>query len=240
MDFSSILQGKNREELEKLSSNEDEINEVVINSEPIQHLFMEKDLILAANRRMAEDNLALKPRLEESRNALIEIHNQLASKQDQMQSKQRELESKRSSYSPDSAAAILQGSAAEAEQNSELIADGFVRGEIDVKDFLKDFLDARSKSYDLKHKAENMVKVFQSSQNRAQSQQRPNAPNPYPSRAPPAAPYGNPYVPAPAQPSAAIPYPSVPYGAQQQPARQAMPYPPTGGAFPAYPPGSAF
>jgi len=54
--------------------------------------------VLAANRRMAEDNLALKPRLEESRNALIEIHNQLASKQDQLQSKQRELESKRSNF----------------------------------------------------------------------------------------------------------------------------------------------
>ena len=54
------------------------------------------------------------------------------------------------SYSPDSAAAILQASAAEAEQNSEVIADGFVRGEIDVRDFLKEFLDARTKSYDLK------------------------------------------------------------------------------------------
>ena len=113
---------------------------------------------------MAEDNLALKPRLEESRNALIEVHNQLASKQDQLEAKQRQLQSKRSkmislefiphnflgSYSPDSAAAILQASAAEAEQNSEVIADGFVRGEIDVRDFLKEFLDARSKSYDLK------------------------------------------------------------------------------------------
>ena len=112
MDFSSILQGKSREELEKLSSNEDEINEIVLNSEPIQSLFCEKELstmisyliplttfkVLASNRRMAEDNLALKPRLEESRNALIEIHNQLASKQDQLQSKQRELESKRSTF----------------------------------------------------------------------------------------------------------------------------------------------
>merc|ERR1711953_82001 len=234
MDFSNILNGKNREELEKLSSNEDEINELVLNSEPIQHLFMEKDLILAANRRMAEDNLALKPRLEESRNALIEIHNQLASKQDQLQSKQRQLESKRSSYSPDSAAAILQASAAEAEQQSEVIADGFVRGEIDVQDFLKEFVDARSKSYDLKHKAENMVKVFQSSQNR-QARPSANAPNSYPSR--PGAPYGNPYVPAPSQPSAAAPYPSVPYGQPQpQQQRQAMPYPAASSAFPAYPP----
>ena len=47
MDFSSILQGKNRDELEKLSSNEDEINEIVLNSEPIQSLFMEKDLSTA-------------------------------------------------------------------------------------------------------------------------------------------------------------------------------------------------
>ena len=44
MDFSSILQGKSREELEKLSSNEDEINEIVLNSEPIQSLFCEKEL----------------------------------------------------------------------------------------------------------------------------------------------------------------------------------------------------
>ena len=87
-----------------------------------------------------------------------------------------------------------------------------------------------------------MVKVFQSSQNRAQAQQHPNAPNPYPSRASAGAPYGNPnpHVPAPSQPSAAVPYPSVPYGAPRQPARQAMPYPPSGGGFPAYPPGSAF
>ena len=50
MDFTSILKGKNREELEKLSSNEDEINEIVLNSEPIQHLFMEKDLSMTILR----------------------------------------------------------------------------------------------------------------------------------------------------------------------------------------------
>ena len=44
MDFSSILKEKNREELEKLAGDEDQINEIVLNSEPIQHLFMEKDL----------------------------------------------------------------------------------------------------------------------------------------------------------------------------------------------------
>jgi hypothetical protein len=44
MEFSNILQGKNREELEKLSSNEDEINEIVLCSEPIQSLFCEKEL----------------------------------------------------------------------------------------------------------------------------------------------------------------------------------------------------
>ncbi|CAG5079665.1 Oidioi.mRNA.OKI2018_I69.PAR.g9311.t1.cds [Oikopleura dioica] len=238
MDFSTILKEKYREELEKLAGDEDQINEIVLNSEPIQHLFMEKDLILAANRTMAEDNLALKPRLEESRNALIEVHNQLASKQDQLEAKQRQLQSKRSSYSPDSAAAILQASAAEAEQNSEVIADGFVRGEIDVRDFLKEFLDARAKSYDLKHKAENMVKVFQSSQNRQSRPSNPSsAPSPYPNQ--PRAPYMNQYVPAPSQPNAAVPYPSVPYGQPQQ-QRQQMPYPTSGAGFPAYPPGSAF
>lgn len=232
MDFSRLLEGKSRVDLEKIRDDEDKINCLVMEAEPIQHLCMEKEIILSANRNMAEGNLQLKPRLEASRQELIDLNNKLASQQQECEAKKAMLESRRSTYSTESAIAILQAAAAEAEQESEVIADGFVREEIDIRDFLKQFLAARTKSYDLKHKSENMEKLITAGGSR---RNRPAPPAPSAIQ-PPGYQYA--YPPPPQDVQASQFGPGGGYPNQQ--AQSTAPYPPaSGSSFPAYPPSTA-
>ena len=56
----------------------------------------------------------------------------------------------------DSASAVLQASASEAENNSEDLAYSFVNGEISIDQFRKDFVQQRANAHSLKLKAEKI------------------------------------------------------------------------------------
>jgi len=61
------------------------------------------------------------------------------------------------SYTLDSASAVLQASASEAENNSEDLAYTFVNGDITIGEFRKQFIPERTNAHSLKLKAEKIA-----------------------------------------------------------------------------------
>ena len=61
------------------------------------------------------------------------------------------------SYSLDSAAAVLQAAASEADDESEDLARSFVNGDVEIQQFRKEFPDARTKAHVLRLKAEKLL-----------------------------------------------------------------------------------
>ena len=71
------------------------------------------------------------------------------------------------SYSLDSAAAVLQAAASEADDESEELARNFVNGEIEIQQFRKEFPDSRTKAHVLRLKAEKLLAQAQAQQQAA-------------------------------------------------------------------------
>jgi hypothetical protein len=60
-------------------------------------------------------------------------------------------------YTIDSACAVIQAAASEAEEQSEDLAAAFTTGEKNIEDFLKEFLPLRNNAHSLKLQSEKLM-----------------------------------------------------------------------------------
>ncbi|KAG7235883.1 hypothetical protein INR49_002080 [Caranx melampygus] len=71
------LQDLSQSELQELLDNPERVESMALESDEIQNIQLEREMALASNRSLAEQNLDMKPRLESQKEVLVERYSQL-------------------------------------------------------------------------------------------------------------------------------------------------------------------
>lgn len=193
-----LLSHLNADELKEMLNDDAKFDETVLKDvKQVKDWETEKEMIIASNRSLAEYNLSKEPELEELKSDIqrrSELGEQLCTR---IQELLGEYKTKSAGISPDTTQALLETSAAQAEEQSEQIAQDFTAGNMGVDKFLEDFESIRKKMHLRKYKAEKMTELLRSGNQSSYGNGHTSQPYlPYPS-------YGNPQVPS-------VPYPMGP------------------------------
>ncbi|XP_038056882.1 vacuolar protein sorting-associated protein 37B-like [Patiria miniata] len=155
-----LLWSMDTEELQCLLDNEEKFSEMVTNMEEVKQKKLEKEMSMAENRSLAEFNLSRGPRLNEGRSQFMTRLHEAHRLKDSYTVGKAKLDSVREQNSLDTALALMQASTANAEEESEEVADDFLKGDLTLEDFLDKFMPKRQTAH-LRHiKAEKMQEIL--------------------------------------------------------------------------------
>ncbi|XP_051557872.1 vacuolar protein sorting-associated protein 37C-like isoform X1 [Myxocyprinus asiaticus] len=138
------LQDLSQSELQDLLDNSERVESMALESDEIQNIQLEREMALAANRSLAEQNLDLRPRLEKERTRLVEKYTELEKVREKYKQHCALRDSIMGQVSPEGLLSRLQIEGANTEEESEALADEFLEGSISLDSFLERFLSLRS------------------------------------------------------------------------------------------------
>lgn len=234
------LQELSQSELQELLDNAERVEAMALESDEIQNIQLEREMALAANRSLAEQNLDRRPYLESQKEALVSRYLQLEAVQQKYREHCAQRDGIEGQVSPEALFNRLQVESSKTEEESESLADDFLEGSLSLDSFLDQFLSLRS----LAHKRRVRIEKLQETLRLRDSASSTTAGDkPEPSSASTAAPPNNPPAPTPAPPAppSALPYspypvqplPSAVAAVSNPPAQFTSPYP--GSSFPPAP-----
>ncbi|XP_061607326.1 vacuolar protein sorting-associated protein 37B isoform X1 [Phyllopteryx taeniolatus] len=108
-------------ELRELLQSDDKMEQIIRLNEKFQELQVDREMMLASNRSVAEDSLARQPRLNNGRLQLAEKYRELSNLATMCWEKQSQLGTRVQKHSLQSAQNLLQEEMARAEENSESV-----------------------------------------------------------------------------------------------------------------------
>ncbi|XP_029950175.1 vacuolar protein sorting-associated protein 37C [Salarias fasciatus] len=259
------LQDLSQSELQELLDNPERVESMALESDEIQNIQLEREMALASNRSLAEQNLDMRPRLEAQKQALVERYCHLEAVREDYRQHCSLRDGMAGQVSPEALFSRLQTEGGKTEAESEALADEFLEGSLGLDSFLERFLSLRCLAHRRRVRIEKLQEILRQRSEGSpappaaaaedpaaavQQQQQP-ASNP-PASSQPAASSGLPYGPYPVAPpnppppaagAANPPYPSPGYPGSRPafgpPAAPACPYP-ARPSFPGPHPGSAF
>lgn len=158
----SLLQHVDKGELKDLLENEEQLNVIISDNDEVQKIAGYRDILMASNKSLAEHNLSQKPKLERSKQLLIDAHQNKALIQAEFEKNRTKLEAFSTQYSPDTTLALLQTSAAQAEEEAEKTADKFLDGEMNVEDFIQTFQSQKTLHHLRRIKTEKLTELLRS------------------------------------------------------------------------------
>uniref|UniRef100_UPI00398E3B6A vacuolar protein sorting-associated protein 37C-like isoform X2 n=2 Tax=Pristiophorus japonicus TaxID=55135 RepID=UPI00398E3B6A len=230
------LRGLSREELENILNSTEQQEGLVLDSEEVQNLQLEREMLLAANRSLAEKNLEFQPQLEEGKGQLQDKYTELQNLHDTVQEHRTELERFHDVAGPDSLLSVLQAEGAKIEEETEELAEKFLEGQFALEVFLEQYNERRKLAHLRRVRIEKLQEILSRPQQPAATvtPDLPEPPHPQPSqrlpqRPPPPRPSA--IQPSPAAHPAALPYNPNP-GVAGVPHQVMSPYPAIAGAAP--------
>ncbi|XP_077534084.1 vacuolar protein sorting-associated protein 37B-like isoform X2 [Haemaphysalis longicornis] len=198
-----LFQHLNTEELQKLLNDDGRVDSMVKDLQQVKNAENEREMLLASNKSLADFNLSREPRLRELRQQLRELYEQASELMAEAEQNKTTLDSLGGQSSLETTLALLQTSAAQADEESEKIALSFLDGDRTVESFLEEFVEARKLAHLRRIKVDKMTELL------TRRMPRPmGGAAPPPSRPAPPAP-GGPYHP-PMPPIGAAPIPPYP------------------------------
>ncbi|RZB39986.1 Mod r and/or APG6 domain containing protein [Asbolus verrucosus] len=120
----------------------------------------EKENLLASNSSLAEANLSREPELVEGREKLQELSEEAEILSKKVEEKVKELKNKTGDLSLETSLALLQTAASEMEEESDKLVKSFLENEVDIENFLDEFLAKRKKVHLRLIKAEKLSKIL--------------------------------------------------------------------------------
>ncbi|KAM9392495.1 VPS37B subunit of ESCRT-I a [Pholidichthys leucotaenia] len=249
-DFPNKLSAYTMTQLNEFLEDDEKLTKMVQETDEIQEVQQSKERILANNRTLAEQNLALQPRLEHKKQQLTKRYGCLQENFESYQLRKSTLDHKSGNSSLDTLLALLQAEGAKIEEETENMADSFLDGDMTLDSFIDAYQSKRKLAHLRRVKIEKMQEMVLQGQRLPQASVPPSrsqdikaaasllsdgssngsSPVPQPRRKPPA---------PPSQPAPILnPTPA----AEPQPPVSFCPYPPipprTGQPFPNVPTGS--
>ncbi|NXI36009.1 VP37C protein, partial [Galbula dea] len=241
------LKGRTVSELRELQESAEEIERLALESQEVQELQLEREMALAANRSLAEQNLRFQAPLEAARSDLASKYEQLQELAHRWKEQKAKLEKFSAAMHPQTLLDLLQVESQKIEEESEELAERFLEGEVPLESFLEQFGVLRRLAHLRRVRVEKLQEILR----RAESSQEPSRdlqpPPPGPTEPPKLQPFPSgapafplPYSPAPSMPAGPIaqgplpaaPFPSSPATGGQVASSQPSPQPP----FPYRPP----
>ncbi|XP_076027099.1 VPS37B subunit of ESCRT-I a [Genypterus blacodes] len=223
-------------QLNELLEDDDKLTNMVQEMEEMQEVQQNKEKTLVSNRTLAEENLALQPRLEHKKDQLIKHYSCLQDGFEAYQLRKSTLDHKSGSTSLDTLLALLQAEGAKIEEETENMADSFLDGDMTLDHFIDSYHSKRKLAHLRRVKIEKLQEMVLKGQGLPQLQaptshsqdvfasslltetSNTSSPVPQPRRKPP---------PPPSQPPPTLNPGPAPTGVPQMPVfYAASPYPP--------------
>lgn len=175
------------EELRELQEDSQEIERLALESREVQELQLEREMALAANRSLAEQNLKFQAPLETGRSDLSKKYQELQELAGRCREQKEKLEKFSAALQPQTLLDLLQVESQKIEEESEKMAERFLEGEVPLETFLEQFSGMRKLSHLRRvrvEKLQEIVRKTEGSQERARDSQPP-LPPPRPPPPPP-------------------------------------------------------
>ncbi|XP_064827280.1 vacuolar protein sorting-associated protein 37B-like [Oncorhynchus masou masou] len=215
-------------QLNEMLEDDDKLNKIIQEMEEMQDVQQIKEMILASNRSLAEQNLQLQPSLEHQKTQLTKCYGSLQENFEAYQVHKSKLDHTLGNSSLDTLLALLQAEGAKIEEETENMADSFLDGDVTLDTFIDSYQSKRKlahlrrvkidKLQEMVLKGHRLPQVPVSCSHLQEVSARPaplytevnnHSPVPQPRRAPPPPPAQQPPGVAP-QP-AVFSYPTIPY-----------------------------
>merc|ERR1712136_19862 len=135
----NLLQHLNTQELKDLLNEDARFETIIKDSDCVKQQESEKDMLLVSNKSLAEYNLSFEPKLSVGRQKLVELHQTASQLEKSLQEKEASFEESGGEITLDTAIALLQTAAVQAEEESEALANNFLDQNLDVETFVDEF-----------------------------------------------------------------------------------------------------
>lgn len=205
------LQDLSQSELQELLDNPERVESMAQESDEIQNIQLEREMALASNRSLAEQNLDMKPRLESEKDALVEKYSQLEAIRETYRQHCSLRDGMVGQVSPEALFSRLQTEGSKTEEESEVLADEFLEGSLPLDPFLDRFLSLRSLAHKRRVRIEKLQEILRQRSEGAMTLSTGSSQDP----AAPPSPWSQPTATNPQQPNS-TPQPSGYQNASQQ------------------------
>ncbi|XP_038620273.1 LOW QUALITY PROTEIN: vacuolar protein sorting-associated protein 37C [Tachyglossus aculeatus] len=154
------LKDRTVEELQKIQEDPEEIERLALESPEVQDLQLEREMALATNRSLAEQNLKFQSPLELGRSDLSDKYQELQRLVERCQEQKAKLERFSASLQPGTLLDLLQVEGLKIEEDSEAMAEKFLEGEVPLDTFLESFSTMRRLSHLRRVRVEKLQEVM--------------------------------------------------------------------------------
>ncbi|KAK3090105.1 hypothetical protein FSP39_009238 [Pinctada imbricata] len=138
-----LVQHLNKEELQNLLDNNDKLEELLNDLQQVKSLQTNREMMLAQNKSMADFSLSLQPRLDELKREVGTAYEEANTLKVKLATDKSKLDDKMQCQSLDTVLALLQTETAASEELTEQLADKFCDNEINLENFLENYIPQR-------------------------------------------------------------------------------------------------
>ncbi|NXX39365.1 VP37C protein, partial [Tricholaema leucomelas] len=174
------LRNRTVEELQELQENTEEIERLALESQEVQELQLEREMALAANRSLAEQNLKFQAPLEKGRSDLSNKYEVLQKLAERCKEQKAKLEKFSAAMHPQTLLDLLQVESQKIEEESEKMAEKFLEGEVPLEPFLEQFSMLRKLSHLRRVRVEKLQEILRKSEGSQEPARDPQPPPPPP------------------------------------------------------------
>ncbi|XP_061580296.1 LOW QUALITY PROTEIN: vacuolar protein sorting-associated protein 37C [Cololabis saira] len=154
------LQELDQSELQELLDTPQRVESMAQESDEIQNIQLEREMALASNRSLAEQNLDVKPRLESLKEVLVTKYSQLEACRETYRQHCSLRDGMVGQVSPEALFFRLQTESSKTEAESEDLADEFLDGSLPLDSFLDRFLYLRSLAHKRRVRLEKLQELL--------------------------------------------------------------------------------
>ncbi|XP_039279648.1 vacuolar protein sorting-associated protein 37A [Nilaparvata lugens] len=150
------LSSMSTDELKRLYSSVDRIDELLESTKAVQDLDRTKDDLITKIEEVSKENLSKEPVLNKLREDILERQEVFSNLKSQFEVLNSEYQKLADRFSPESICESLQAAVIKSDEKSEAVAEMFLEGEMDVDAFLVAYENSRTVSHCRKTKEEKL------------------------------------------------------------------------------------
>ncbi|XP_069789320.1 vacuolar protein sorting-associated protein 37B-like [Narcine bancroftii] len=147
------------QQLNELLEDEEKMSKMAEQVEEVQNIQPNKDMRLASNRSLAEQNLQFHPKMDDLKLQLTRKYQQLQTLFEAYQIRKSTLGSQCSGTSLDTLLALLQTEGAKIEEETEIMAQDFLDGEVPLEVFIEQYPTKRKLAHQRRVKIEKLQEM---------------------------------------------------------------------------------
>ncbi|KAK7088437.1 vacuolar protein sorting-associated protein 37B-like [Littorina saxatilis] len=156
----ALLQHLDKDDLQHLLNDESKLNDLVQDLQQVRRVQSDHDELVAQNKSLAEYNLSLQPRLDSLKTEVATLYETVNRLKTDLGITKSRLDESSKSQNLDTIHALLQTAAAEAEEESEGVAEKLLDKETGLEEFLVSYIPCRKKAHMRRIKAEKMGELL--------------------------------------------------------------------------------